>query len=156
MKLVNHRFSKGRMMDPKVMSRRACNMCVPLLAFICWSGLVGCATGPEHSRSKKDEFPEARVERISLSPTEVKTAITPANAFNLSPSERKLCARRAAAGDIVAARKLARFYFMHHDGLKRTNRDNEKADYWQRVVARLEKSESTAVTPQDRKKRGAR
>jgi hypothetical protein len=70
----------------------------------------------------------------------VKAAITPANAFNLSPHERKLCAKRAAEGDIEAARKLVRFYYMHHEGLERTKRDDEKADYWERVVARLEKA----------------
>jgi hypothetical protein len=67
----------------------------------------------------------------------VKSAITPANAFNLSKHEREFYARKAEEGDYVAARKLARFYYMHHEGPVRTARDNEKADYWERVMARL-------------------
>jgi hypothetical protein len=110
---------------------------MPLLAFIYWSGLVGCATGPEHSRGNKKVYPEDTPERVSLTPAEVKAAVTPANAYYLSVRERKLCVKRAAKGDIVAAGKLARFYVMHHEGPRRTLRDDEKADYWQRVVARL-------------------
>jgi hypothetical protein len=105
----------------------------PLLAFICSTCLVGCATDPKR-------FPEATPERISLSPAEVKAARTPANAFYLSPHERKLCVKRATEGDIVAARKLAQFYFTNHEGPERTKRDDEKFDYWQRVLARLEKA----------------
>jgi TPR repeat protein len=74
----------------------------------------------------------------------VKAAITPANAFNLSKHERTLYAQKAEQGDIVAARKLARFYFTNHEGLRRTKRDDEKADYWNSVVARLEKNASKA------------
>jgi TPR repeat protein len=69
----------------------------------------------------------------------VKAARTPANAFYLSVRERRLCAKKAAEGDIEAARKLARFYFMHHEGPERTKRDDEKGHYWQGVVAQLEK-----------------
>lgn len=108
-----------------------------LLAFICWCGLVGCTTVPEHSRADRKIYPEDTPERVSLTPAEVKTAITPANAYYLSPRERKLYANRAAKGDYEAARKLARFYYMHHEGPVRTARDNEKADYWEKVMARL-------------------
>jgi hypothetical protein len=120
------------------------NMWRSVLALICCSGLVGCATGQEHSRPNRDVFPEATPERVSLSPAEVKAAVTPANAFNLSKYERELCAKRARKGDIVAAGKLARFYFMHHEGPKRTIRDDEKFEYWQRVMVRLVKAASKA------------
>lgn len=110
-----------------------------MLAFICWSGLVGCATGPEHLRANKKVYPEDTPERISLSHSEVADAITPAN-VNLSRHGRKVYAKRAAAGDIEAARTLARFYATNHEGPLRTKRDDEKADYWNSVVARLEKA----------------
>jgi TPR repeat protein len=74
----------------------------------------------------------------------MKAAITPANAYNLSKHERRLYANRAARGDIVAARKLAQFYFTNHEGLERTTHDDEKADYWNRVLAQLENSASKA------------
>jgi hypothetical protein len=114
-----------------------------LLAFIC-SGLLGCATNPEHFPPKRDVFPEATSERVSLSPAEVKAAISPANAFNLSKREKDLYAKKAKAGDIVAARKLTRFYFTNHDGLRRTKLDDQKADYWKSVVTRLERAASKA------------
>jgi TPR repeat protein len=79
---------------------------------------------------------------VSLTPAEVEAAITPANAFLLSRRERQLYAKRAEKGDIEAARKLARFYFTNHEGPQRTNRDNEKADYWASVVARLAAKEA--------------
>jgi hypothetical protein len=66
--------------------------------------------------------------------------MTPANAFNLSERERKLCVKKAAKGDILAARKLARFYLMHHEGLRRTALDDKKSKYWLGVVDRLEKA----------------
>src|SRR5882724_404525 len=128
-----------KMMELKMTFRRVCNMCVPLLAFICWSGLAGCATFPEHSRANTKVYPEDTPERISLSPAEVADAITPAN-VNLSKHGRKVYAKRAAEGDIEAARTLARFYATNHEGPQRTKRDDEKADYWQRVVTLLEKS----------------
>ena len=131
-------------MEPKVTFCRMCNMCIRLLAFICCSGLVGCATGPQPSRRNREVFPEATPERVSLSPAEVKAAITPANAFNLSKHERDIYAKKAAAGDIVAARKLAQFYFTNHEGPRRTKRDNEKFAYWNSVLARLEKNASKA------------
>jgi hypothetical protein len=114
-----------------------------ILAFICWSGLVGCATGPEHSHANKKVYPEDTPERISLSPAEVAAAITPAN-VNLSKRGRRVYAERAAKGDIEAARTLARFYLIHHEGPRRTKRDDEKANYWNGVVARLEKDASKA------------
>jgi hypothetical protein len=125
------------MMRAKVVFRGGCNMCTMLLALICWSGLVGCTTGPEHSRANKKVYPEDTPERVSLTPAEVKAAVTPANAYYLSARERKLYAKKAEKGDYVAARKLARFYYMHHEGPVRTARDNEKADYWEKVMARL-------------------
>lgn len=131
-------------MEPKLMFRRVCNMRVPLLAFICWSGLVGCTTGPGHSRANKDLYPEATLERVSLTRAEVKAAITPANAFYLSARERKLCAKRAAEGDYVAARKLAWFYATNHEGRERTRRDDEKYEYWERVASRLYKADRKA------------
>jgi len=131
------------MMEPKVMFRRVCNMRILLLTFICWSGVVGCATGPQHSRPNRNDFPEATVERISLSPAEVQAAITPAN-VNLSRHGRKVYAKRAAEGDIEAARTLARYYATNHEGPQRTKRDDEKADYWNSVVARLENAASKA------------
>jgi TPR repeat protein len=73
----------------------------------------------------------------------VKAAITPAN-VNLSRHGRKVYAKRAAEGDIEAARTLARFYATNHEGPQRTKRDDEKADYWQSVVTRLEKVASKA------------
>jgi hypothetical protein len=107
------------------------------LAVICWSGLVGCTTGPERSRPDKKLYPEDTPEQVSLTPAEVKAAITPANAFYLSARERKLCAKRAAEGDYAAARKLAWFYATNHEGRERTRHDDEKYDYWKRVAARL-------------------
>jgi hypothetical protein len=123
---------------------RLSNASKTLLAFICGSSLVGCATGPEHSRRNRDAFPEATPERVSLTPAEVKAAVTPANAYYLSARERKLYAKKAEKGDYAAARKLARFYFMHHEGPVRTARDNQKADYWQKVMDRLYDSDRKA------------
>ena len=122
------------------MFRHVCNIYVPLLAFICWSGLVGCANGPESSRPNKKIYPEDTPEQISLTPAEVKAAITPADAFYLSARERKLCAKRAAEGDYVAARKLAWFYATNHEGRERTRRDDEKYEHWERVASRLYKA----------------
>lgn len=110
----------------------------PQLAFVCCIGLIGCATDPKRFPPKKDVHPEDTPVRISAA--DAKGATTPANAYYLSERERKLCAKRAAEGDIEAARKLVRFYFMHHEGVERTSRDDEKGDYWQRVMARLEKA----------------
>ena len=110
---------------------------------ICWSGVIGCAIHPEHARVNKKVYPEDTPERVSLSPAEVAAAITPAN-VNLSRHGRRFYAKRAAEGDIEAARMLARFYLIHHEGSRRTKRDDEKADYWNGVVARLEKNASKA------------
>jgi len=108
-----------------------------VLAFICCSGLVGCATGPERSRPNKKIYPEDTPEQVSLTPAEVKAAITPANAFYLSARQRRLCAKRAAEGDYGAARKLAWFYATNHEGRERTHRDDERYEYWKRVASRL-------------------
>jgi hypothetical protein len=113
---------------------------MPVVWVVCCSGLLGCTTVPERVSPNRDVFPEAIPERVSLSPAEVRAAITPANAFNLSRRERKLYAKQAHEGDIEAARKLVRFYFTSHEGLERTIRDDQKCDYWQRVVVRLEKA----------------
>ena len=102
---------------------------------------MGCATDPEHFHRHRDVFPEATTERVSLTPAEVRAAITPANAFYLSARERKLCAQRAAEGEYVAARKLAWFYATNHEGRERTRRDDEKCEYWQRVASRLYKAD---------------
>jgi uncharacterized protein YceK len=123
------------------MSTLKVTIAVSLLALIVWSGLVGCSTVPEHSRARKEGYPEQTPERVSLTPAEVKAAITPANAYYLSAHERKLYARKAAKGDYAAARKMARFYYMHHEGPVRTARDDEKAGYWERVMARLYNAE---------------
>lgn len=112
-----------------------------LLTFIFWSGLAGCTTGPKDSRANKNPYPEATVERVSLTPAELKAAITPANAFYLSARERKLCAKRAAEGDYAAARKLAWFYATNYEGRERTRRDDEKYEYWKRVASRLYKAD---------------
>jgi hypothetical protein len=109
-----------------------------LLIFICCSGLVGCAIDPGNSPPHRDVYPEDTPVRVSTA--DAKGATTPANAYYLSVRERKLCAKRAVQGDIVAARKLAAFYFMHHEGPERTIRDDEKFEYWQRVMARLEEA----------------
>jgi thymidylate synthase len=129
-------------MKPDSMFCRACIL-TSLLSVISWGGLVGCATGPQAQRRHENVYPETTTQRVSLTPAEVESAITPANAFNLTPHERKLYAKRAAKGDLEAAGKLARFYGTNHEGRKRTKRDDEKADYWQRVVDRLEKQNTT-------------
>ena len=116
------------------------NMWRSILALVCCSGLIGCATDNEHSRPNRTVYPEDTPERVSLTPAEVKAAITPADAYYLSVRDRKRCAKRAAQGDIVAAKRLARFYFIHHEGPRRTKRDDEEADYWNGVVAQLEKN----------------
>ena len=115
-----------------------------VLAVVCCGGLVGCAIGPERSRPNQKIYPEDTPERVSLTPAEVKAAITPANAFYLSARERKLYAKRAAEGDYVAARKLAWFYATNHEGPERTRRDDEKYEYWERVASRLYKADRKA------------
>jgi hypothetical protein len=47
--------------------------------------------------------------------------------------ERKLCAKKAAEGDIEAAEKLVMFHSV-------VTGDDERVKHWQRVVARLEKA----------------
>jgi hypothetical protein len=81
--------------------------------------------------------------RISLTPEQVNAATTPANAFYLTERERKLCAKKAAIGDVIAAEKIAKFYLMHHEGLQRTALDDKKCYYWMGVADRLEKASTS-------------
>jgi hypothetical protein len=115
------------------------------MALTCCVLLFACASSPTSSLSRPEDIPQS----VSLTQKELDAAVTPANAFNLSERERKLCVKKATKGDITAARKLARFYLMHCEGPQRTTLDDRKADYWLGVVDRLEK---TAANKARRKK----
>ena len=91
----------------------------PLLAFIWLSGLFGCASIP--------------TERISISSAEWNAIPPPNEAFNLSMHERRVYAKKAAEGDIVAACTLAKFHMA-------VTGDDERVKYWLSVVARLKKA----------------
>lgn len=57
-----------------------------------------------------------------------------AQVYNLSPRQRRLCEKRAAKGDIVAAKTLVEYHEM-------ITRDGKQYHYWLKVVAQLEKAQ---------------
>ena len=75
--------------------------------------------------------PEPTTSYIPMS--EVKTAQGP-QVYNLSPRERRRCEKRAASGDVVAAKTLVEYHEM-------ITRDEKQYQYWLKVVARLEKAQ---------------
>ena len=109
-----------KMVKRKVISRSVCYIGRPLFVFIWCSGLFGCTSIPT-------------TERMLISRAEWNAIPSPNEAFNLSMHERKVCAKKAAEGDIVAARTLAKFHMA-------VTGDEERFQYWLSVVARLEKA----------------
>jgi hypothetical protein len=54
--------------------------------------------------------------------------------YNLSPGERRRCEKRAAKGDIVAAKRLVEYHEM-------VTRDEKQYHYWMMIVSRLERAQ---------------
>ena len=91
------------------------------MVFIWWSGLFGCTSIPTP-------------ERILITREEWNAIPPPDRAgFELSRHERKVYAKKAAEGDIQAAKTLAQFHMV-------VTRDDARVKYWLSVVARLEKA----------------
>jgi hypothetical protein len=71
------------------------------------------------------------VEKVPIS--SFKDYRSPAQSYDLSERERVVCQRKALAGDIMAAKKLATYHMM-------VTRDQKKVHYWLKVVAQLQKA----------------
>lgn len=95
------------------------------LIFACAFAVGGCATN------------EQRIEPTTscISKSEAETAVGGPQVYNLSPSQRRLCEKRASEGDIVAAKTLVEYHEM-------ITRDEKQYRHWLKVVARLEKAQN--------------
>ena len=66
-----------------------------------------------------------------------------AQAYDLSPHERLICEKKAAAGDIVAAKALLEYYEM-------VVVDKKQYQYWLGVVERLQKARAQQSKPRSK------
>lgn len=96
-----------------------------LLASACAVIAGSCATPPT-------------VEVIAVS--SMKEYRTPAQSYNLSEHERRLCEKKASHGDIMAAKKLVTYHMM-------VTANDREVRYWLEVVARLQKNRVTQNNP---------
>jgi hypothetical protein len=93
------------------------------LILVCALLLSGCV-----STNRK---PEPTVEYIR--DTDIRHYRGGSQIYDLSPRQRSTCEKRAAAGDIVAAKTLVEYHEM-------ITRDSKQYRHWLRVVARLQKA----------------
>jgi hypothetical protein len=95
-----------------------------MLTFLCAFVIIGCTPttpGPKPTRSI-----------IPLS--EAIAAQGGSQVYNLSPSERRMCEKRAAKGDVVAAKQLVEYHEM-------VTKDLKQYHHWLMIVARLERTQ---------------
>jgi hypothetical protein len=68
-----------------------------------------------------------------VSDYDARQSVGGAQVYDLSPRERTICRRKAAAGDIVAAKTLLEYYEM-------VAVDKKQYQHWLKVVERLQRA----------------
>gem|GEM_PF-4963091 len=103
-----------------------------LLTLGCTLLLVACTPITPKRRSQEPAASPATVERVS--DYDIRHSRGGAEAYGLSPRERLLCEKKAAAGDIVAAKTLLEYYEM-------VVVDQKQYQHWLNVVERLQRAQ---------------
>lgn len=86
--------------------------------------VAGCAQTPPIPKPTTSVIPISEMEAAQGGP----------QFYNLSPRQRRMCEKRAAEGDILAAKTLVEYHEM-------VTRDEKQYHYWMTIVSRLERAQ---------------